>query len=219
MAMTEARRINTTAGPVPHRPDGDPAGRRCAPLAALWLCALLLFGPGTAHAGRGYVGLGIGAAGSTVDETLVEFDTEDWSASGTTWRLLAGYQLVRHIGIEGGYASLGKASVTADGGYNFETELTQFEIAPVGILPVGRNLSLFLRPGLVFWSSDISYNYASGSGTGDESGSAFSVSVGAEYFIARQFGVRAEYSRCAIDKGEAGSGDYNLISLSGLFAF
>ena len=189
-------------------------------LFLLSLLALSLVSPPLVHAANGYVGLGFGNATTTVDKGNVEFDTEDWSPSLVVWRVFAGYQACDYFSAEGGYIQLGKARVATEGGDFFETTMTGFEITPVASLPIGKVFSVYARGGLVFWQSDIKYRFtAIGEGTKSKSGNDLSASLGARYAFSKQFAARAEYSLYAIDKTKAGAGDYNVISLAGVFAF
>ncbi len=189
-------------------------------ILTLCLLALSLAFPPLSHAANGYVGLGFGNAATTVDKGSVEFHTQDWSPSVVAWRVFAGYQVCDYFGAEGGYIHLGKARVATEGGDYFETTMTGFEITPVASLPIGKAFSVFARGGLVFWQSDLKYRFtALGEGSKKKSGNDLMASLGARYAFSKQFAARAEYSLYAIDKTKAGAGDYNVISLAGVFAF
>jgi hypothetical protein len=192
--------------------------RRLAVFFCLSLPVLLV--PRVADAGKAYLGFGIGNARSTVDKESVQFHTQDYSPDVSAWRLLAGYQLIEYLGMEGGYVRLGKARVTTSGGDYFQAEVTGLELTPVGFLPVHRGLSFLARGGLIFWHSDISYRFEeSGNGANKTSGNALSAAFGAQYVVKKKVGVRADYSLYAIDKAKAGAGDYSVISFSGLVMF
>ncbi len=189
-------------------------------VAALCVGLFSLGRPEVAGAAGGYAGFGIGGAWSTVDKDSVKFDTLDFSPNATAWRVFGGYQTGDNLAVEAGYISLGKDRVTDQGGDYFEAEVTGFELTPVGLLPIGKGLSLFARAGAVFWHSDISYRYAVlGSGTSKESGTSLALSLGADYAFGSRWGARAEYSLYAIDKAKAGAGDFGVMSISGTFAF
>jgi len=193
--------------------------RRLSLIIPLCLSLIALTVPGVADAAKGYVGLGIGSSWATVDKESVEFGTLDWAPTVSTWRGFAGYQINENVGIEGGYISLGEARVSTIGGHYFEARVTGLELTPIGFLPIVRAFSVFAKAGLVFWHSDISYRFASGSGTKKESGNDLSLSIGARYDFSEMFGARAEYSLYDIDKAKAGAGDYKVVLLSGMFAF
>jgi hypothetical protein len=188
--------------------------------AAIGIACLALGGPTVAGAANGYAGLCIGNAGPTIDRGRIPFHTRDVAPDATAWRLFAGYTVTRNFAVEGGYISLGKVRVTEYGGGFFETEVSGFELGPVGIVPVGRHFSLLARAGLIFWRSDICFSHGdSGSGAVRESGTDLSLSLGARCDFSRRFGVRAEYSRYAIDKSRAGAGDFDVVTISGVVTF
>jgi len=218
--MIQKQVRDKTCGTVMHQ---DSIHKRWRLTLILALCAgfLQLGGSGVANAAGGYVGVGIGNAWSTFDKQSFTFDAPDLSSSQTIWHLFGGYQLSNNVGIEGGYIYLGKARVgeQARGDY-FEATVTGFELTPVGLLPVGKHFSVFARGGLIFWHSDMTSRSADlGSSAKTESGSSLALGFGVKYDFSRQLGMRAEYTRYAIDKTKAGLGDFNVISVNGVFAF
>ena len=181
---------------------------------------LMLCASGPAHATAAYVGLGVGNAAPTVDQGSVEFHTRDWSPNSTAWRLFGGYMLSERLGIEAGYISLGKVRVATDGDDFFEAKTAGFEVTPVVFLHVVAGLSAFARAGIIFWNSEASHHYtALGDGTKSESGTSLTGSLGIRYDLVGPLGVRAEYTRHAIDKTKGGVGDFNVIMLSAVVSF
>lgn len=171
--------------------------------------------------GSGYIAAGVGNSWSTFVADSVKFDVQDIKPTIAVWRLFAGYQVNDYLGIEGGYVHLGKARLTeASRKDYYEAKVTGFDLTPIGFFPFGRHLSVFARLGYVFWSSDIKFNYEiEGSGAKDESGSSLAMGLGVKYNLNRYLGLRAEYTRYAIDKAKAGLGDWNLLMINGIFAF
>jgi hypothetical protein len=181
---------------------------------------LMLCASGPVHATAAYVGLGAGNVAPTVDQGSVEFDTQDWSPNSTAWRLFGGCMLSERFGIEAGYIALGKARVTTEGIDFFEARTAGFEVTPVVLLHLGAGLSALARAGLIFWNSDASYHFTSlEEGTKSESGSSLTWSLGARYDLVGPLGVRAEYTRYAVDKTKGGAGDFNVIGLSAVVGF
>jgi opacity protein-like surface antigen len=193
----------------------------CVP-ALLLTIALVAFAA-TANAGNisGYAGAGIGLATSKFDQEHFDFDTDDLTPSETAWRLFGGARLHPNFGLEIGYVGLGKAKAMEQvQQLYFECDLTGVDVAALGYLPLASKLSGFARLGLIFWSSDIAFELADDfNGTGSATGSGLAFGLGAQYDIHRSVGVRAEYTRYAVDKGEAGLGDFNFIGLSIFAAF
>ncbi len=185
-------------------------------------CALwMIWGtPDVARSAAAYVGAGGGAGGATVDQGTVNFDTGDWTPSISAWRVFAGYEAVRHLGLEAGYLSLGKPRVSTMGGDYFEARLSGFDVTPVGSVPLVKSLSAFARVGVVFWQSEMSYLYSAlGTGTTKKSGTGLALGLGLEYGITRNVLLRGEGALYGIDKGKAGAGDSKVATLSGRFAF
>ena len=196
--------------------------KRHMPLIIVLLAGcFMLTGLQVAHAAEGYVGLGIGLADGKFDKASFSFGTEDLSRNETMWRAFAGFQFIDFLGVEGGYINFGKARVTESVYYDyFETDMSGFEVGPVGFLPLSKVFTVFARVGFIFWSSDkTTRSTISGISTGDESGNNLALSLGARYNLIDQVGVRAEYTRYAVDKAKAGAGDFNAISASLVFAF
>jgi OmpA-OmpF porin, OOP family len=70
---------------------------------------------------------------------------------GAAFRVFGGYQLNRYIGIETGYADLGKSSIRTNvvptGTFERRIKTTGFDISVVGTLPVTNKFALFARAG------------------------------------------------------------------------
>lgn len=191
--------------------------------------AMLLTGGGAVvSAASGYAGLTIGATWSTFDTTNLGFKAEDITPSNTVWKFFAGYQPMNNFGVEAGYIQLGKSRLaptvvpvgeqTSD--YYLETKLSGFELTPTGTLPIGSRFSGLARVGLIFWHSEIAFGRGSADkGTKTKSGSSLVLGLGGKYDLYKRFGIRAEYTLYAIDKTKAGSGNFHVISVSGLITF
>lgn len=190
-------------------------------LLAICVAALLVGEAAGGQTIRGYGGPGIGMAWSTIGKESVNFKTEDWSLSETSWRLLAGCQFLPNLGAEAGYIYLGKGRVSEqERGAYFEVEVTGFELTPVCIVPLGKGVTGFARIGFIIWSSDMSFDFVdSGSGTKDESGTGLAFGIGGKYALGRHFEARAEFNRYAIDKTDAGAGNFNVLMIGGQYAF
>ncbi len=195
---------------------------RILTLASALLVAggLALGAGGPARAASAYAGFGAGISTPTVDQGTVQFGTEDWSPSATAWRLFGGYVLTGSLGVEAGYVHLGASRVTTSGGDFFEAKTSGFELTPVAFLHVGAGLSALARAGLVFWHSDATYHYSVlGDGSKSKSSGSLIWSLGARYDLPGPLGVRAEYTRLAIDKTKGGAGDFNVIMFSAEVGF
>ena len=191
-------------------------------ITAVCLVILGLGGFESVNAIGGRAGVGIGIAFSEFDKEIVEFAGPDLSSSRTAWRLFGGLHLNRNLGVEAGYVYLAKDRLTEDvhGDY-FEAKVNGFEFTPIGLLSVGKHLTAFARGGIIFWHSDmVTARFGGpGSGTKKESGASPALGIGVEYDLNEYLGLRAEYTRYAVDKAKAGLGDFNFLALNGVFAF
>ena len=168
-----------------------------------------------------YAGVGVGIAESSFDKDSVQFDAPDTTADETAWRLFGGYRYNKYVALEAGYAYLGKATVQekARGDY-FETEVSGFDVTMAGSLPLGSDVSVFARGGLIFWHSDVTYHLTvPGTGSRTRSGTDLVLGLGANYDFTRTLAFRAEFSLYDIDKTKAGSGDFKVVSMSAVFLF
>ncbi len=194
----------------------------CAVFLAAFGAGLLVLGAaGVAGAAGGYIGLGLGNAHSTFDRESLAFNAPDIQADEPSWRLFGGYRLNDHFSIEGGYVNLGKATVS-ENVFNdsFETEVNGLEFTAVGSLPVGGDFSVFGRGGLIFWHSDVTSRITgTGSSSKSQSGADAVLGVGVNYNFIKHIGLRFEFTLYDIDKVKAGSGDFQVVLVSGVIAF
>ena len=109
-----------------------------------------------------YAAIGLGVA--EVDESVCnaldiggrpggasQFNCDD---SGFAWSLIAGWQVLKWVGIEAGYLDLGEISA-AGGGTDVSAEVDGLTLAITPTLPLSEGFSLFARVGGLFWDSDV----------------------------------------------------------------
>lgn len=197
------------------------------PLAAfiMFSVGLLLFSTAkVASATNGYIGLGTGPmVGAKCNNDYGCFNAPDIQNEGII-RLFGGYDFNENFSVEGAYMYLEHLSVGENVyGSNFQGKLTGFELTPVGSLTVAKDLSIFVRGGIVFWSSDMTYQIhagpRTGSGSKNATGNDLVVSAGAKYYFSKHFGARAEYTVYYIEADKAGFGDFQFFMISGVIAF
>lgn len=218
--MTRKQDADLDCGMSVH--SGGARARRCLPfLVALCVGAMTLVTAGSACALSGYAGASLGLALSTIDEGSVEFDTEDWSPSETSWRILGGCQFTPVFGLEAGYISFGKGEVTEQINQDyFNAELSGIEAMVVGQWRPAGSFWAFARGGAIFWSSDMAFQFTGiDTGKTSESGTSAAFGLGAGYAFGKYFAMRAEYTRYAIDETKAGAGGFNVVSAGAFFAF
>jgi OmpA-OmpF porin, OOP family len=119
--------------------------------------ALLMAVP--AHA-EWYAGITAGESrtkinGENLNAQFLDFGYSDAQTQtdtrATAFRMFGGYQLNRYIGIEAGYADLGKSSIRTNvvptGTFERRIKTAGIDVSIVGTLPVTNKLALFARAG------------------------------------------------------------------------
>jgi len=172
----------------------------------------------TQASAQAYLGASIGQ--SDIDEEIAFGLITSGSVDGkdTAWKLYGGYMLNRSFGIEAAYVNLGAVSYSGDffgdPVTDGKVEVTGFNIAGIGSLPISEQLSVFGKLGLFIWeveASDITGG-APFSDTADGTDISFGVGVG--YNFTRNLGVRAEWEMFQIDESDA-----SLISIGVVWRF
>ena len=171
-----------------------------------------------------YVGAGIGQTFASIPEQTVNgIDSALTAANGASFsvvdkdkhsagtKFFVGYTFNPYFAAEGGYAALGKSSVSMDfrngaplttsvGNFNLKYKMTAFFIDAVGLLPVYEKLSLFGRVG-------VSYNRVNADFRGEpitfivsnndksETKVREKFGAGLDYRLNPAFTVRAEWER------------------------
>lgn len=165
-----------------------------------------------------YIGAGFG-------ETSVEVnDIEDFGLkfddSGTTWKILGGYQFMKYFGAELEYIDVGDAEDSfreEEGPYFVEADVTigvsGFNASAVGILPLGEKFNVFAKLGFFMWDADYELDFDSNvpdfdedlfNDKGTDDGTDFSWGIGAGYNFTENFGVRLEYQSFEITDTDLG---------------
>lgn len=171
-----------------------------------------------------YVGVGIGLSDASIPEQTIgginsvlsaangaTFSVIDKDKRSTGVKYLVGYSLNRNFAVEGGYAVLGKSSVSMDfrsgtpvsasvGGFNMEYEMTAAFVDVVGMLPLGEKWSLIGRIGASYGKVAADFNgtpitFIVSNDDKSESKVREKFGAGADYHLNPAFTVRAEWER------------------------
>lgn len=120
--------------------------------------------------------------------------------SGNQWRLQLGYQFNPNFALEAGYIDFGKADYSASytgGSAHGSVKVGGFDLAALGIVPLGDNVSLFGKAGIVAAHTKSSLSALAPAAAASGSQSADTVSpllgLGASYKISNTSDLRAEY--------------------------
>jgi OmpA-OmpF porin, OOP family len=181
-------------------------------IALLGFLAAAAAGPAAAQEKGPYLGASFGVAQyiNSCDRLIVACDDRD-----KAWRLFAGYQFNRWVGLEAAYMNLGKVRFQgAVGGQAFDQDsrATGFDLVGVLSIPVVDHLSVFGKLGgyRARIVSDITLG-----GVQDhvgETGSGFTYGLGVEFDLWK-LGVRAEAQRYE-NVGGPRAGEDNIILYS-----
>lgn len=167
--------------------------------------ALLLIAP-LAEAGDFYVGASFLDAGLEVDfeESVDEFDEDD---SG--FKIWGGYHFSKFFGIEGGYYDLGEPGDELPILGDLDLEVTSWNVAAKGRLPIGKRIELFAKAGAFLWDIEIG-------GTSiddDDDGTDFGYGAGISVLLSK-IELRAEYEIVEFDDA-----DLDIISVGAAWRF
>lgn len=168
-----------------------------------------------------YAGLSVGQAKySDVCGQLPGFSCDD---KDTAFRIFGGYQFHPNIGVELGYADLGKAkfSTTAGGiSTGGKESFTAWDLVAVGSYPIGTGFSLFGKFGLYYGKAEATATASipgfSASANASDTGTDLTFGLGAGYDFNRNFGARLEWQRY---NGFSDAGGLDVISLGVLYRF
>ena len=142
------------------------------------LIASLLVPLSSFAAAQGYIG---GAFGSTdVDEP--GFDNSD------TYKIYGGFR-AGNLGIEGAYINFDGFDVQGSGGTQY-VDGDGLEVSGIGFLPLGENVELFGKLGVLAWNLDAN---TFGSSFGSDDGTSFAYGAGIQFKPAQQVSLRLEY--------------------------
>lgn len=143
-----------------------------------------------------------GATASTLQENNTDF----------AYKLFAGYRLMRHLALEGGYTNFGHFSATRNVTAPFTGTRTAsllvdgFHFDVVGIFPVSNRIELFGKVGVIRTKTEID-NFATGGALPltvpakqkEVNIDPLRLGIGAEFRYTRALALRIEYERQDID--------------------
>lgn len=158
---------------------------------ALFGLATLLAAPAFAADNGFYLGAAVGQ-GYVKASDVQNFSVDDFDANDTGYKIIAGYRILKILGVEANYFDLGSASDTVAGA-NVKADTTGLDAFALLYLPIPV-IDLFAKVGVVNWDQKVS---VSSLGSGSDSGNdlAYGLGVGAAFSHAA---VRLEYERFEI---------------------
>ena len=176
--------------------------KRIIPLAIIAFCCFAL----PAQAGF-YVGASYLSTSAEFDDAIGDFDFDSDEAG---WKLFAGWNIIRFVGIEASYRDLGSHAGT-NGDDSFSTDIKAADIGARGILPLGR-FELFAKVGYANISEDGQFDINDIPGTID--GSSWELLYGAGVGVkVWKVTIRAEWEEYDVESS------LNSFSLGAAFNF
>lgn len=184
-----------------------------------------------------YLGAGVGKAYADLDTQDVTNPLTDarFEVTGssdddddTGWKILGGYQINRHFGVEASWIDLGEYRIKADlggarpGEVKSDLDLgSTFNLGITAGYPFTDRLSAFAKLGMVFWDADAksTANLATGSATAkdDDNGTDLSFGLGVSYYVTERIAVRGDWDRYQI--GGNADTDVDLWSIAVQYKF
>lgn len=208
----------------------------CGHIVHAFLAAIVLCASAVAvadDASRFYIGGSVGQSKTKLDELRSDINN-NLASSGiavigsstneadTGYKLFGGYQFNQKFALEAGYIDFGKFSVSSNtilsGTASVDLKIKGVFIDAIGMLPVGGNVSLLGRLGIIHAKVNADLG-ASGaivvvaSSLSAKSTKA-SVGVGAQYDFNKTEGVRGEWQRYSkLGNDSTGKRDVDLLSV------
>jgi len=189
---------------------------------------------GSANAAEPGWYIGVGAGQSDVDISSSDVNkimtaagitgTSSVDETDTAWKIFAGYQYNKYLGVELGYVDLGEvdidAVITAPTAatlkINAETQAAALSV--IASLPIGDKFNVFGRVGAFYWDVEAEAAAVVGGvvskASADDDGIDLLFGAGAKYDFTKNVGVRVEWERYDVD-----GDDIDLISGSLLYSF
>lgn len=138
------------------------------------------------------------------------------------WKLFAGWQPIKWVGVEAGYADLGSYSASG-GATNVTAEVDGGFITATFTAPVIETIGLYGKLGAYAWDSNIkgSLSGVAIPETSDD-GTSTIIGAGFRFPITDSFGVRLEWERyldIGDDDNSGGETDLDLFSANAIFSF
>ena len=161
-----------------------------------------------------YVSASVGSA-----EQKLAFDGFDISKSDTAFQLTTGYRYTPNVGIELGYANLGKAEISADGD-SVSAKPQVLHLAVTGNYNLTPEFAFTGKLGLAHTSTKVSAKSGSMSASETESENSLMVGVGMSYKVAPGVDVIAEYQDFGkIVKGDGADLKAHVVSVGVRYSF
>lgn len=194
-----------------------------------------LAAPASAQTGL-YLGAGAGVGFLPFDDDFLQVSGATASTVTTEegsfgYKAFIGYRFHPNIAIEGGYMNFGDFEFTRNvtspfgGTAQADLEVSGWNIDVLGILPLPRNWTLFVKAGALYSTTKTTYSatgavtFAPGTNLNPQvSEWNFKIGFGGQYDFHQNLGVRIEVET-AFDVGNSQTGEGNVTLVSGSLLF
>jgi OOP family OmpA-OmpF porin len=158
-----------------------------------------------------YVGGGPALGSYDMGDFYDDYQDLRFGSKTLGFKLFGGYQILKFLAVEGGYASYGsrlqRESVRMIGTQELSVAIDQWDASIVGILPLGSAVKLVGKVGAASWNTDVQVVEGPDSFDLSSSGTDLTYGLGIEFAV-KKFGIRVELDEVDIPD----TGDVMLIS-------
>jgi OOP family OmpA-OmpF porin len=131
--------------------------------------------------------------------------TSEYTDRAGSLKLFGGYAVNKYFEVEAGFTDFGKQKSdlndpTGPFSESSKWDITAFFVEAVGILPLSDSFSLLGKIGYAQTKSELTYtnsNGAVGNINASKTGGGIKYGIGAEYVIAKNYAIRAEFEKYA----------------------
>jgi len=171
-----------------------------------------------------YLGAGVGQANVDIECDLdISCSADD---SDTVFKIFGGWKFTPNWAVELAYVEGGEYTASGTdsslGTADAKIDVSGFNLAALGILPISEKFSVQGKVGIFFWDQDATANSTVfGSESFSESGNDPMFGVGATWNFSKQFGLLVEYEKFLDvgNKDTTGESDVDVLSASLVFNF
>jgi len=137
------------------------------------------------------------------------------------WQVFAGWQIVKWIGIEGGWTDLGQSSFMSAAGELTQVDTGGFQVNAVATVPLLEKAGVYFKAGAFVWDVDVAQtDVLNVQQEISEKGVDYVLGIGLRYPLTETLGVGIEYQRFEdVGDSKTGTFDANLLTAGLLFRF
>ena len=150
-----------------------------------------------AHAGKFYVGAGVGSSSAELPGGTTQVDFDD-----TGYKGFVGYRVLRSLSAELGYTDFGSLDATM-GTTRFDADLQIAALWAVGILALSPQVELYGRLGYTAWDASVTVDDGSNPPqTDDTDGNDLGWGVGLGYNITPRFCLELDWENYELENAD-----------------